>query len=159
SPAYAALHAAGVRRVVVHDHSSGSRGVRHGLRGLGKRVVTRLPWAAADTVVAVSEYVAERQRVAGRGPAARIQGIPNPVSVPDAVRPVAEVRASLGLRPGRRLVAAAGRLTPEKGFADLIAAADALPSDVDVLVFGEGPERARLEAQRAALKTGTRVKL
>ena len=27
SPAYAALHAAGVRRVVVHDHSSGSRPV------------------------------------------------------------------------------------------------------------------------------------
>ena len=100
SPAYAALHAAGVRRVIVHDHSSGSRQVRHGLRGLAKCLATRLPWAAADAVVAVSEYVAARQRAAGRVPAGRIQVVPNPVSVPDTVRPTAEVRASLGLAPG-----------------------------------------------------------
>jgi glycosyltransferase involved in cell wall biosynthesis len=69
------------------------------------------------------------------------------------------VRAGLGLAPGRRLVAAAGRLTPEKGFADLLEAADALPADVDVLVFGDGPERGRLEALRAQLRTGARVRL
>src|SRR5262249_54324201 len=66
SPAYAVLHAAGVRRIVVHDHSSGSRRVPHGLRGLAKSVATRLPWATADAVVAVSDYVGERQRLAGR---------------------------------------------------------------------------------------------
>jgi glycosyltransferase involved in cell wall biosynthesis len=159
SPAYALLHAAGVQRVVVHDHSSGSRRVRHGLRGLAKCVATRLPWAAADAVVAVSEYVAERQRVAGRVPRERIHVVPNPVSVPATVRPAAELRAALGLAPGRRLVAAAGRLTEVKGFADLLDAADALPPDVDVLVFGDGPERARLEAQRARLRTGERVRL
>ena len=159
SPAYAVLHAAGVRRVVVHDHSSGARPVRRGLRGLAKRLATRVPWAAADAVVAVSAYVAERQRRSGRVPARRIHVVPNPVSVPEAVRPAAEVRAGLGLVPGRRLVAAAGRLTTEKGFADLLAAADALPPDVDVLVFGDGPERARLEAQRARLRTAERVRL
>ena len=135
--------------MVVHDHSSGARQVRHGLRGLAKRLATRLPWVAADAVVPVSEYVAERQRTAGRVPAGRIQAVPNPVSIPETIRPAAEVRASLGLSPGRRVVAAAGWLTPEKGFGDLIAAAEALPPDVDVLVFGDGPERARLEAQRA----------
>ena len=159
SPAYALLHAAGVRRVVVHDHSSGSLPVRHGLRGLAKCLATRLPWAAADAVVAVSGYVGERQRVAGCVPPERIHVVPNPVSIPTTVRPVAEVRAALGLAPGRRLVAAAGRLTPVKGFADLLDAADALPPDVDVLVFGDGPERARLEAQRVRLRTGERIRL
>ncbi|HET9155703.1 MAG TPA: glycosyltransferase, partial [Myxococcaceae bacterium] len=120
SPAYALLHAAGVRRIVVHDHSSGSRRVRHGLRGLAKCVATRLPWAAADAVVAVSEYVRERQRLAGCVPPHRIQVVPNPVSVPATVRPAAETRAALGVAPGRRLVAAAGRLTEVKGFADLL---------------------------------------
>ena len=57
------------------------------------------------------------------------------------------------------MVAAAGRLTAVKGFADLLEAADALPADVDVVVFGDGPERARLEAQRARLRTGARVHL
>ena len=158
SPAYALLHAAGVRRVVVHDHSSGSRQVRHGLRGLAKRVATRLPWAAADAVVAVSGYVGERQRISGRVPAKRIQVVPNPVSVPATVRPAAEVRAALGVAAGRRMVAAAGRLTEVKGFADLLDAADALPPDVDILVFGDGPERARLESQRARLHTGQRIR-
>ena len=159
SPAYAVLHAAGVRRVVVHDHSSGARLVRGGLRGLAKRLATRVPWAAADAVVAVSAYVGERQRTAGRVPARRIHVVPNPVSVPGAVRPAAQVRADLGLGPGRRLVAAAGRLTKEKGFADLLVAADALPADVDVLIFGDGPERPRLEALRAGLRTGARIHL
>ena len=159
SPAYALLHAAGVRRVVVHDHSSGVRPVRRGVRGLAKQLATRLPWVAADAVVAVSAYVAGRQRGAGGVPPSRIHLVPNPVSIPDALPSPGEVRARVGVRPGRRLVAAAGRLTPEKGFADLLEAADALPADVDVLVFGDGPERARLEARRARLRTGGRIRL
>ena len=159
SPAYAVLHAAGVRRVVVHDHSSGARPVHGGVRSVAKRLATRLPWAAADAVVAVSEYVAHRQRTAGGVPPARIHLVPNPVSIPEALSPRAEVRAGLGLVPGRRLVAAAGRLTAEKGFADLLEAADRLPEDVDLLVLGDGPERSRLEALRAQLRTGARVRL
>lgn len=159
SPTYAVLHAAGVRQVVVHDHSSGARTVPRGLRGFAKRLATRLPWAVADAVVAVSEYVALRQRTAGAVPRARIHVVPNPVTIPEKVRPAAEVRASLGLEPGRRLVAAAGRLTPEKGFLDLLQAADALPSDVDLLLIGDGPERTRLESVRAGLRTGRRVQL
>jgi glycosyltransferase involved in cell wall biosynthesis len=160
SPAYAALHAAGVRRLVVHDHTSGTRPVPRGLRAAAKELAVRLPWAAADAVVAVSGFVAERQRTTGRVPVERLHVIPNPVSVPRAPgRPAAEVRAMLGLAAGRRMVAAAGRLTAVKGFADLLEAADALPEDVDVLVFGDGPERARLEAQRARLRTGARVRL
>jgi glycosyltransferase involved in cell wall biosynthesis len=160
SPAYAALHAAGVRRVVVHDHSSGTRPVPEGLRAVAKDLTARLPWAAADAVVAVSSFVAERQRTAGRVPLERLHIVPNPVSVPRApARPADEVRAALGLAAGRRMVAAAGRLTAVKGFADLLEAADALPGDVDVVLFGDGPERARLEAQRARLRTGARVHL
>jgi len=61
SPAYALLHGAGVRRVVVHDHSSGTRQVRHGVRGLAKRLATRLPWAAADAVIdELNRQLAER---------------------------------------------------------------------------------------------------
>ena len=159
SPAYAVLHAAGVRRIVVHDHSSGARTVHAGIPGLAKRLATRLPWAAADAVVAVSEYVALRQRTAGAVARARIHVVPNPVTIPDTVRPPAELRASLGLQPGRRLVAAGGRLTPEKGFHDLLEAADALPADVDLVVVGDGPERARLESLRARLRTGARMRL
>jgi len=158
SLAHAVLHAAGVRRVVVHDHSSGGRQLPRGLRRMARQIATRVPWVAADAVVAVSAYVAARQREAGRVPPARIHTVPNPVSIPDRSAP-SETRSRLGLAPGRRWVAAAGRLTPEKGFADLLEAADALPHDVELWLFGDGPERARLEALRGRLATGERVHL
>jgi glycosyltransferase involved in cell wall biosynthesis len=50
-------------------------------------------------------------------------------------------------------------LAPEKGFADLLRAADALPEDVEVVVFGDGPERAALQRLRGELRTGSRVHL
>jgi len=158
-PPYALLHAAGARLVLVHDHSSGARPVRAGLRGFAKQIATRVPWASADAVVAVSEYVARRQRTAGAVPASRIRVVPNPVTIPETPSPATEVRSTLGLEPGRRLVAAAGRLTPEKGFEDLLRAADALPPDVDLVVFGDGPDRSRLEALRSRLRTSARVQL
>jgi glycosyltransferase involved in cell wall biosynthesis len=159
SPAYALLHTAGARRVLVHDHSSGARPVRRGVRRLLQQIATRVPWASADVVVAVSEYVARRQRTAGAVPPDRVHTVPNPVSAPGPLRPPAEVRAALGLSPERRLVAAAGRLTPEKGFEDLVKAADALPPDVDLMLFGDGPERPRLEALRRGLRSPGRVRL
>jgi glycosyltransferase involved in cell wall biosynthesis len=159
SPAYALLHAAGVRRVVVHDHASGAWPLPRGAWRFAKAAAARLPWASADVVVAVSDYVAGRQRTAGQVPASRVRVIPNPVSVPAASRPREVLRAELGILPSRRLVAAAGRLTREKGFADLLRAAEALPEDVEVVVFGDGPERAALEKLRTELRTGSRIRL
>jgi glycosyltransferase involved in cell wall biosynthesis len=159
SPAYALLHAAGVRRVIVHDHSSGARPVPRGARRLAKAMAVRLPWVSADLVVAVSHYVAERQRTAGMVPTSRVRLVPNPVSPPAPSRSREVLRAELGILPSRRLVAAAGRLTPEKGFADLLRAADGLPEDVEVVVFGDGPERGALQRLRGELRAGSRVHL
>jgi glycosyltransferase involved in cell wall biosynthesis len=159
SPAYALLHAAGVRRVIVHDHSSGGWPVPRGARRLAKAMAARLPWVSADVVVAVSQYVAQRQRTAGQVPASRLRLAPNPVSAPAPSRSRELLRAELGILPSRRLVVAAGRLTPEKGFADLLRAADALPEDVEVVVFGDGPDRAALTRLRGELRTGSRVHL
>lgn len=159
SPAYALLHAAGVRRVIVHDHSSGAWPVPRGAKRLAKAVATRLPWASADVVVAVSHYVAERQRTAGQVPASRLRLVPNPVSPPTLSRSREVLRAELGIHPSRPLVAAAGRLSSEKGFADLLRATDALPEDVEVVVFGDGPDRPALERLRGELRTGSRVHL
>jgi colanic acid/amylovoran biosynthesis glycosyltransferase len=53
-------------------------------------------------------------------------------------------------------VVAVGRLVPKKGFDDLVRAAAAV-QDREVLIAGEGPERARLEALIA--ETGARVRL
>ena len=56
-------------------------------------------------------------------------------------------------------MAAAGRLTPEKGFLDLLQAADALPADVDLLSSATDRSVRGWSAVRAGLRTGRRVQL
>jgi glycosyltransferase involved in cell wall biosynthesis len=62
-----------------------------------------------------------------------------------------QLLAQLGLPPGSRLIAAVGRLWPQKRVKDLIWATDLLHNirdDAHLLIIGEGPQRARLERYR-----------
>ena len=66
----------------------------------------------------------------------------------------ARVRAELGLRPGDRAVAMAARLEPRKGHRDLLQVVARLSRrhpELRVLLLGEGPLRADLEAEARAL--------
>lgn len=79
--------------------------------------------------------------------------IPNPApSPPDMARQ----------RPDGRIIGAVGRLVPQKGFDLLIDAfarvAESIP-DWQLVIWGEGPERAALEAQRDRLGLSGRVSL
>ena len=83
---------------------------------------------------------------------ARGRVIPNPVDPP----------AATPERAGSRVVVAVGRLVDQKGF-DLLLRAFATVArahpDWRLLIWGEGPERARLEALRDELDLGERVAL
>ena len=83
--------------------------------------------------------------------------IPNPVSLPrDQAPPVAAVR-----KPGDRAVAVSlGRLDPQKGYDDLIEAFAMIAPDVpewDIVIHGEGGQRATLERQIEKLGLEGRV--
>src|SRR3954469_12488700 len=77
SLSYAVLRMVGVRKIIVHDHASGIRSVPRGLRRALKRFLVNLPGVAADVVVAVSDYVAQRDRVVALLPPAKIRRIWN----------------------------------------------------------------------------------
>ena len=107
----------------------------------GRRYRERLSevFAYADTLIAVSDYVAGRLVSLG-APEDKIQvryiGIPT--NGPDP--------APLGSRRG---IAFVGRLVERKGVGDLISAIAALPRElrsVDVTIVGDGPLRGSLEA-------------
>lgn len=85
--------------------------------------------------------------------------IPNPVSWPlPAVPP--RVAPELVVRPQRRILLAVGRLNPVKNFGALVDAfAQLAPRhpDWDLVILGEGAERASVEAAVAARELGGRV--
>jgi glycosyltransferase involved in cell wall biosynthesis len=108
-----------------------------------------------DCTVCVSEGQAARVRRAGV-PAERLVLIRNAIKADDyrKANPADAARLrSLFPRPPRRVVGAAGRLSPEKGFSQLIEAA-ALVRQTDpgigFVLFGDGPLRAELARQLAA---------
>jgi glycosyltransferase involved in cell wall biosynthesis len=108
-----------------------------------------------DAVVCVSEGQAVKVRQTG-APPERVEVIRNAVALEAFAEPEPAVRAALeGLfpRPPRRIVGAAGRLSPEKGFDRLIDAAALVTQtepETGFVIFGGGPLRAALAAQIAA---------
>ncbi len=70
-----------------------------------------------------------------------------------SARPDAAIRAQLGLEPGHLVVGKIARLVPLKGHDDLLAAASGIVREVPQIRFllvGDGPLRARFEAEVAA---------
>jgi glycosyltransferase involved in cell wall biosynthesis len=73
---------------------------------------------------------------------------------------IARLRTSLGIDHGVPVLLAVGRLSSEKGFADLLeAVAIANAADFRLVIVGEGPERQRLETSIARLGLTGRVLL
>jgi glycosyltransferase involved in cell wall biosynthesis len=114
-----------------------------------------------DRVVGVSAAQAEKVRRAGVR-ADRVRVIHNAVDAERFTDPDARYRTKL-MRyfrgPKSRIVGAAGRLSPEKGFSVLVAAAERVvrrDPAVGFVLFGEGAERAALLEQiRAAGLAGS----
>jgi glycosyltransferase involved in cell wall biosynthesis len=68
----------------------------------------------------------------------------------------ADVRAILGLAPDQPVLGYLGRLTPEKGVCDIVAALPALPPATRLLIIGGG-DRGPIEQQAHALGVAGRV--
>jgi glycosyltransferase involved in cell wall biosynthesis len=107
----------------------------------------------ADYAVARNQEAVDVLRRKGYDGPARV--VPNAVDS-DLFRPVAPeerraCRERLGwAAPGTFLIGYAGRLVPEKGLADALAALALMPENAHLLLAGEGPMRSGLEAQAAA---------
>ncbi|MBV8380871.1 MAG: glycosyltransferase family 4 protein [Paucibacter sp.] len=69
-----------------------------------------------------------------------------------------EARRRLGLSVSGRYLLSVGHLIPRKGHDIAIAALSGMPSDVNLLIAGEGPERAALQRQAESLGLAERVR-
>jgi glycosyltransferase involved in cell wall biosynthesis len=161
SLSYAVLRMVGVRKIIVHDHASGIRSVPRGLRRALKRFLVNLPGVAADVVVAVSDYVAQRDRVVALLPPAKIRRIWNGLDPTRPAGALPDVRTLLNLSPETVVIGAACRATPEKGVGVLFEAFGRLTAPAStacVLVYiGTGPEIEKLAELRRSLQCRDRI--
>ncbi|MGP0040863.1 MAG: glycosyltransferase family 4 protein [Rhodomicrobium sp.] len=93
--------------------------------------------------------------------AQRIEVIPNPIQLPlPSSEP--EIKPDAICVSGRKMLLAAGRLVPQKGFDLLVGAFTNLAHrrrDWDLVITGEGPERERLQSQIKANNLDCRIML
>jgi glycosyltransferase involved in cell wall biosynthesis len=125
--------------------------------------IDRLCLRFYEKVLCVSEDLYRTCRRSGV-PAGRCELVENGIDLGEYARrrSPAAAKARLGLPPGRLLIGAVGRLSPEKGFDLLIRAVDRLVQggqDVGLVIFGEGGERAALGALAGRLGRTDRVRL
>ncbi len=105
-----------------------------------------------DRVVCVSEAQAKRVQRCGVRPE-KIRVIPNAIDPERFSDPDPRYQAKLAKffrQPKKRIIGAAGRLSPEKGFNILVAAAEQVirnDRDVGFILFGDGPCRQQLVRQ------------
>lgn len=116
-----------------------------------------------DHAIVVSDDLLDVVREIGV-PAERVSLIENAIDAAEYRRrgPVAAAKARLGVPPGRFVIGAVGRLSPEKGFDNLIRAVARLVSDhwdVELWIAGEGDQREQLQALASELNLGERVRL
>lgn len=130
-------------------------------KGRGQLNIDRRLARWTDRVVGNSQAVVEFYRMAGI-PEDRLAMIHSGIAdeEPPAVDPAA-VRTELGLAPDAPLVLFAGRLAPQKGVADLIAAHDLLHygmPELRTLIVGDGPLRPQLEELVLAYRHGHAIR-
>lgn len=139
--------------VTVHNHLSLEARYATKLRQRFAPHVARLFYRFADTVVAVSRGVAED--LASHGvPQRLIRVVYNPIYSADLLARAAQPidHPWLG-KAGPPVIMAVGRLVPQKDHATLLDAFARIRHDrtARLLLLGDGPERAALEARAGAL--------
>jgi sugar transferase (PEP-CTERM/EpsH1 system associated) len=153
---YLAARLARIPRIVHGEH--GTMETRR--RNIG---IQRFVWRRVDQVLSVSERLADRMAHEVGFPRTRIRTIRNGVDLSRwATGNRAAARARLRAEPAEVLVLAVGRLVAVKNHANLLAAvalARAAGVPCRLLIAGEGPLKAALEQQAAALGVSGAVEL
>lgn len=155
SPVYLMWRLAGVRSIVLHDHTPGDRPALRGARAWVKRLLHGAGWFSCDAYVGVSDYI--RQRFVDNGciPAHKTLTVRNGIRAFDCDCDRAAVRRELGIDEEAFMVVLVSRATYYKGWdfaVRCLARLQAQRPDLNVqMVFcGDGPD---LDAFKALAST------
>jgi glycosyltransferase involved in cell wall biosynthesis len=147
------------RPLCPHLHVVDGFGPEEAVRQLPRRVwLRRLALAGSTTVVVPSQTLRKTAIGIWRLDPGRVRYIPNGV---DAAALASQARTPLGLRrrPDQRLFGTVAGLRPEKNLGRLLRIAAMLPDAIpwQLVIAGDGAQRAQLEAQARELGLAERV--
>lgn len=111
--AYGVFRLAGVRSIVVHDHTPGLRTVPAGLKRKVKAFLNRLPLINADICIGATDFVRERIINVACVPAAKCYAVPN--GIPLALPAPRSIHEAFGLAPEVQVIVTAARANRYKG--------------------------------------------
>jgi len=162
---YAFMRRAGVRNIVVHDHTPGDRPRIGGLKGFIKSVRNRLPMICADSQVCVSELMRQRSIHNGRIPENRCHVVQNgipPVEVGNTSRQ--SLLENLNIPLDSKICITTGRTHPYKRFDFIIDTALELQrlmpeNNLVFLLIGDGPAYSTLKEKIHHLQLDRQVRL
>lgn len=136
-------------RLIVTEHSTPSRHYAKQKNPLLRTYPywAPLPYRLADSIVAVSDGVAEDAARTYRIPRNRVSTIYNPVVTPSFFERMRDPIEHPFFQYSDPIIVAAGRLSEEKGFDILLHALSLVLKErpARLIIFGEGPERGNLE--------------
>jgi glycosyltransferase involved in cell wall biosynthesis len=111
--AYLLFRLAGVRTIIVHDHTPGVRVPPSGLKRVLKRVLARLPWVNADGYIGATEYIRSRLVQVTCLPEKKCFSAPN--GIPAVAPPQVSIHDRIGIPEGRSVIVTAARANHYKG--------------------------------------------
>ncbi len=143
-------------KAVISERVNTSSHLSGGLKDFISKMLVRVTYPSADLVVAVSEGV-KADLIENFGVSAnRIQTVYNPYDVAAITAQSLEVVEDL---PARPFIVGTGRLVNNKNFDLMLQAVAASNISHDVVILGQGEEKAALEARAAELGIAHRVHL
>ena len=120
----------------------------------------RIALGKSSGLVVPSSVLEEIALVEWQQPLGRVKRIPNGIDTGAfAAKPKTDAIPRLLKRPGEKWVGTLAGLRPVKNIPRLVRAFAAMPDDWHLIVCGEGPDRARIEAEIDRLELNDRVHL
>lgn len=156
-PAYLLLRLAGVRSLVVHDHTPGERPPVAGVRGGVKAILHRARLFSCDMFVATTEYIRGRMVGNARVPRSMTVVVPNGITTVAGCDGERErAREALGVAEHEIVVGIVGRAHSIKGIdfaVEVLALLRNTGRDAALrfVFIGDGPHRADFESLAARL--------
>ncbi len=141
---YLFFRLAGVKKIIVHDHTPGTRSSVTGIKQYFKWLVHRIPFINADGVIAVTEYVQQRHMFVNKIPVERCHLARNGIKDINDISSV-DLNAKFGISESRKIIVMTGRANTYKRIDFILLCMNRLVNDfnrkdVHFLFCGDGPE-------------------